>query len=136
MGARGRRARRRPGGGDPADRPGGVDRIVEVAFDTNVDLDAAVLRDLGVLVAFATGADRPAMPFWPLLFKNTTIRLVGSDDVPPEAKDRAAADLSAAAAAGAVSAHVGATYPLEAIAEAHDAVDGGTAHGRVLLRLD
>lgn len=116
--------------------PDGVDRIVEVAFDANIDLDTAVIRDLGTVVAFATGTDRPEVPFWPLLFKNTTLRLVGSDDVPPEAKDRAAADLTAAAAAGAVSAHVGAVYPLEAIAEAHDAVDSGSAHGRVLLRLD
>lgn len=115
--------------------PGGVDRIVEVAFDANVDLDAAVLRNLGTIAAFATGTDRPTFPFWPMLFQNTTIRLLGSDDFPPEAKAAAAADLSAAAAAGALSAPVAAVLPLDRIAEAHDAVAAG-AHGRVLLTLE
>jgi NADPH2:quinone reductase len=116
--------------------PGGVDRVVEVAFDANVDLDAEVLKNLGTIAAFATGADRPTMPFWPLLFQNTTIRLLGSDDFPEEAKARAAADLTAAAGAGALSAPVAAVYPLERIAEAHDAVDSGSVHGRVLLATD
>jgi NADPH2:quinone reductase len=115
--------------------PDGVDRIVEVAFDANVDLDAAVLANLGTITAFATGADRPAFPFWPMLFQNTTIHLIGSDDFPPGAKAQAAADLTAAAAAGALSAPVAAIYPLDRIAEAHDAVDSGAVHGRVLLDL-
>ena len=114
--------------------PDGVDRIVEVAFDANADLDAAVIRNLGTIAAFATGTDRPTIPFWPMLFQNTTIRLLGSDDFPQEAKAQAAADLTAAAAAGALSASIAATYPLERIAEAHDAVDAG-AHGRVLLEI-
>jgi len=116
--------------------PDGVDRIVEVAFDANVELDAAVLRNLGTIAAFATHTDRPTFPFWPMLFQNTTIRLLGSDDFPEAAKAQAAADLTTAAAAGALTAHVGAVYPLERIAEAQDAVDSGAAHGRVLLALD
>jgi NADPH2:quinone reductase len=115
--------------------PRGVDRIVEVAFDANADLDAAVIANLGTIAAFATGADRPAVPFWPLLFQNTTIRLLGSDDFPEEAKAQAAADLTSAAAAGALSAPVAATFPLESIAEAHDAVDSPAVHGRVLLEI-
>jgi NADPH2:quinone reductase len=126
---------------DPAARirgiaPEGVERIVEVAFDANVDLDAAVLANLGTITAFATGADRPTFPFWPMLFQNTTIHLIGSDDFPEDAKTLAAADLTAAAAAGALSAPVAAVLPLERIAEAHDAVDDGSVHGRVLLDLE
>jgi NADPH2:quinone reductase len=116
--------------------PDGVDRIVEVAFDANAELDAAVIRNLGTIAAFATHSDRPTFPFWPMLFQNTTIRLLGSDDFPEAAKAQAAADLTAAAAAGALTAHVGAVYPLERIAEAQDAVDSGAAHGRVLLAVD
>lgn len=116
--------------------PGGVDRIVEVAFDANVDLDAAVIANLGTITAFATGADRPTFPFWPMLFQNVTIHLIGSDDFPPESKTRAANDLTAAAASGVLSAPVAAVYPLDRIAEAHDAVDSGDVHGRVLLDLE
>ncbi|RIX31373.1 NADPH:quinone reductase [Amnibacterium setariae] len=116
--------------------PGGVDRIVEVALDANADLDAAVIRNLGVIAAYATHDDRPGLPFWPMLFQNTTIRLLGSDDFPEAAKAQAAADLSAAAAAGALEAPVAAVLPLDRIAEAHDAVMDPAVHGRVLLSID
>jgi len=117
-----------------AHAPGGVDRIVEVAFSENVDLDAAVAKNQTVIAAYASPEGRPAFPFWPMLFDNVTIRLLGSDDFPVDAKRRAAADLTAAAAAGVLSVAVDATLPLEATAEAHDRVDAGTS-GRVLVTI-
>ncbi|GLY06634.1 NADPH:quinone reductase [Actinoplanes sp. NBRC 101535] len=114
--------------------PDGVDRIIEVAFSENVDLDAAVAKSQAVIAAYATGRDRPDFPFWPMLFDNITIRLLGSDDFPAEAKQQAAADLTAAAAAGALSIAIGTPIPLDRIAEAHDRVDAGT-RDRVLLSL-
>jgi NADPH:quinone reductase len=62
--------------------PHGVDRIVEVALSANADLDAAVVRNGTVLAAYASPKDRPELPFWPMLFANVTIRLLGSDDFP------------------------------------------------------
>jgi NADPH2:quinone reductase len=114
--------------------PEGVDRIVEVAFAENVDLDAAVAKNGTVIAAYATGRDRPEFPFWPLLFDNVSIRLLGSDDFPGPAKQRAAADLTAAAGAGALSIAIGPAVPLEQVADAHDRVDAGT-RGRVLLAI-
>lgn len=112
--------------------PDGVDRIVEVAFSANVDLDAAVARNNTVIAAYGTRDDRPGFPFWPMLFDNVTIRLLGSDDFPAEAKQQAAADLTAAARDGALTVPVGLPLPLERAAEAHDRVDAG-ARERILL---
>jgi NADPH2:quinone reductase len=117
-----------------AHAPEGVDRIVEVAFSDNVDLDAAVARNNTVIAAYATRADRPDFPFWPMLFDNVTIRLCGSDDFPAAAKQQAAADLTTAAADGALSIAVGEPLPLDRAAEAHDRVDAG-ARERVLLAI-
>jgi NADPH:quinone reductase len=117
-----------------AHAPGGVDRIVEVAFSENVDLDAAVATNQTVIAAYASRDDRPSFPFWPLLFDNVTIRLLGSDDFPADAKLWAAADLTAAAADGALSVAVDATMPLEATAHAHDRVDAGS-RGRILVSI-
>ena len=39
--------------------PGGVDRIIEVAFSENADLDAAVAATGGVVAVYATRRDRP-----------------------------------------------------------------------------
>lgn len=114
--------------------PDGVDRIVEVSFSANADLDAAVARDRTVIAAYGTRAGRPDFPFWPMLFDNVVIRLLGSDDFPAEAKQQAAADLTAAARDGAVVVPVGPPLPLERAAEAHDRVDAG-ARERVLLAI-
>lgn len=123
-----------PVGAIRAHAPDGVDRIVEVAFSENVDLDAAVARNQTVIAAYATRDGRPGFPFWPMLFDNVTIRLLGSDDFPDDAKQRAAVDLTAAARDGALSIAVDATVPLEATAQAHDRVDTG-ARGRVLVAI-
>ena len=106
----------------------GVDRIIEVAFSDNVDLDIAVAKIGTVIAAYATAHDRPAFPFWPMLFSNMTIRLLGSDDFPTDAKRQAAADLTAAARDGALSIPIGDPLPLEHVAAAHDRVDAGTRH--------
>jgi NADPH:quinone reductase len=114
--------------------PDGVDRIIEVAFSDNVDLDAAVGKIGTVIAAYASRQDRPTFPFWPMLFNNMTIRLLGCDDFPSEAKEQAATDLTAAARDGALSITIGETLPLEHVAEAHDLVDAGTRH-RVVVAL-
>jgi NADPH2:quinone reductase len=117
-----------------ANAPEGVDRIVEVAFSDNADLDVAVAANDSVIAAYATRSDRPEIPFWPMLFANITIRLLGSDDFPPAAKHQAATDLTTAAHQGALSIPSSDPLPLDQIAEAHNRVDAGTRE-RVLLSI-
>src|SRR5256885_9067292 len=114
--------------------PEGVHRIIEVAFSENADLDAAVAAPDGVIAAYATRRDRPDFPFWPMLFANLTIRLLGSDDFPEAAKRQAAADLTTAAREGALSIPIAEPLPLDPIAEAHERVDAGPRQ-RVLLSI-
>jgi NADPH2:quinone reductase len=114
--------------------PKGVDRVVEVALSDNADLDAAVVANDAVVAAYATRADRTEIPFWPLLFANVTLRLLGSDDFTADAKQQAARDLTSSAAAGALHIAFGQSYPLHDVAEAHDHVDAGT-RGRILIEI-
>jgi NADPH2:quinone reductase len=123
-----------PAGAIRAYAPDGVDRIIEVAFSDNVDLDAAVARNQAVIAAYATRDERPSLPFWPMLFDNITIRLLGSDDFPANAKLQAAVDLTTAARDGALAIAVGTPLPLQQAAQAHDRVDAGT-RARVLLTI-
>jgi NADPH:quinone reductase len=115
--------------------PQGVDRIVDVAFADNADLDAAVVANGAVIAAYASRVDRPEIPFWPLLFANVTLRLLGSDDFPPEAKQQAGADLTKAAADGALNIPIAPAHLLADIAAAHDHVDKGPRNGRVLVAI-
>ena len=112
--------------------PDGVDRIIEVAFSDNVDLDGAVARNGAVIAAYATRDPRPDFDFWPMLFDNLTIRLLGSDDFPIEAKHQAAADLTTAGRTGALSIPIAEPLPLDRAAAAHDQVDSDNRR-RVLL---
>jgi NADPH:quinone reductase len=115
--------------------PDGVDRIVEVALSANADLDVAVVRNGAVVAAYASPGDRAELPFWPMLFANVTIRLLGSDDFPQDAKNAAAGDLSEAAAGSALSVGVAEVFPLTRIAAAHELIESGRASGRVLVSL-
>src|SRR4051812_44364495 len=112
--------------------PDGVNRIVEVSFSHNADLDAAVVAPEAVVAAYATREPRPDFDFWPMLFNNVTIRLLGSDDFPAAAMHQAVADLNAAGRDGALRIPIDEPLPLDRIAEAHDRVDAGT-RARVLL---
>src|SRR4051794_4463372 len=110
----------------------GVNRIVEVSVSDHVDLDAAPAAPDAVIAAYATRDSRPSFDFWPMLFANLTIRLMGSDDFPTETKRQAARDLTAAAQEGALRIPIDDSQSLDRIAEAHDRVDAG-GRERVLL---
>ncbi len=111
---------------------GRVDRVVEVAFGANINLNTAVVAGGAIIAAYATGPGEVWLPFWDLLFANVTIRLCGSDDFPSEARCRAVRDLTEAAAAGRLTLPISEPLPLERCAEAHDRVDAGSRQ-RVLL---
>ena len=115
--------------------PDGVGRVVDVALAANVDLDAAIVSNGAVIAAYASPADRTELPFWPLLFANVTIRLLGSDDFPQHTKDQAARDLTTAAAESALSIPIADVIPLARIAEAHELIESGSPSGRVLVLL-
>ena len=123
-----------PAGAIRAYAGGGVDRIIEVALSDNVDLDAAVAKNQTIIAAYASRQDRPDFPFWPMLFDNVLIRLLGSDDFPDAAKQQAAADLTAAARDRALSIPVDDPLPLEQAVQAHYRVDQG-ARARILLAI-
>ena len=87
-----------------------------------------------MIAAYATRDPRPDFDFWPMLFANLTIRLLGSDDFPLAAKQQAAADLTAAAQERALRIPIDEPLPLDRIAEAHELVDAG-ARRRVVLSI-
>lgn len=120
-----------PGGADHS----GIDHIVEVAFGANIEVDERLLRLGGSIATYATGDPTPAIPFWPLVFKNVRVFFLGSDDFPPEAKTTAARALNEALTGGWPGFEIGERFPLESIAEAHAAVEQGKVSGRVVLDL-
>lgn len=115
--------------------PEGVDHIVEVAFDANIAADTELLAVGGSLAAYATGEPQPPVPFWELLFKNIRVFFLGSDDFPAEAKAAAACELNGALDAGWPGFEIDRQFPLSAIAEAHEYLEGRRGSGRVVVMI-
>ena len=115
--------------------PHGVDHIVEVAFDANTGMDEKLLAQGGSIATYASGNPTPSIPFWPLVFKNVKVFFLGSDDFPVETKAVAAQELNDTLEAGWPGFEIGKTFPLESIAEAHEAVEGHRVARRVIGKI-
>jgi NADPH2:quinone reductase len=115
--------------------PNGVDHIVEVAFAANIGADERMLKLGGSIAAYASNAPQAAIPFWPLVFKNSRVFFLGSDDFPLDAKRQAAQDLSTAIEQAWVGLPIGARFGLEDIAEAHAFIEERRGPGRVIVVL-
>jgi NADPH2:quinone reductase len=113
--------------------PDGVAHVVEVAFDANIESDVAVLAQGGSVATYATAKPSPAVPVWEMVFKNLRLFFLGSDDFPAEAKAAAALHLNAALAGGWPGFEIGQRFPLSAVAEAHEYLEGRRGTGRVVL---
>ncbi|MFF1680380.1 NADPH:quinone reductase [Streptomyces sp. NPDC058256] len=114
--------------------PGGVDRIAEVDFAGHIEFNARIIAAGATISSYYSADARPHIPYWPLGFADTTLRLLGSDDFAPEVKAHAAAELTAALLDGGLRISVTERLPLDRIALAHEHVERGEP-GRVLLRL-
>ena len=91
--------------------PEGVDRVIEVSLSDNIGSTSG-RRKHAVVAVYASRANRPEVPFWPLLFANTTLRMMGSDDFSTSAKAIAVQELTVAASLGVLPLAVAARYEL------------------------
>jgi NADPH2:quinone reductase len=119
--------------------PDGVDVVVEVAAAANAELDFAVLGANGTVAAYAGGGGL-RLSATALMSRNIRYQFTLVYTVPPAAKAQAVADVSSAAANGALPVGESAglplnRFPLERTADAHAAVEGG-AVGQVLIDVD
>ncbi|HEY1133107.1 MAG TPA: NADPH:quinone reductase [Nocardioides sp.] len=120
--------------------PDGVDLVVEVAPAENNALDLEVVRNHGTVAYYANnGGEEFAVPIRATFSKNLRHQGVLLYTIDPVLVDAAIEDVAAAVAAGALRAGEDAgvplhRYPLERLADAHDAVEGG-AVGKVLVQV-
>lgn len=115
--------------------PGGVDRIIEVALDANVDLDLAVAAPHAVITSYAATPDTVAqLPVRGLMADNITLRFMLLYTLRPHALAAAIAAVNQAVTEGVLHPLPLHRFGLEQIAQAHDAVESG-AVGKVLVDL-
>lgn len=114
----------------------GVDRIVEVDFGANLALTEKVLAERGTIAAYASaGVTTPALPFYPLMFRNTRLWMLIVYLLDPEMRRRGEAELTTWLEQGALEHAVAMTFPLVDTAAAHRAVEAGRKLGTVVVEI-
>lgn len=119
-----------------ATRGAGVDRISEVEFGGNLAASAAVIAPGGWIAAYASmAAPEPSLPFYPLMFKNVTLKMLVVYRL--EATLRAGAEAAFAGwlARGALDIRIDSRFSLAEIALAHERVEIGERAGAVIVEI-
>lgn len=117
--------------------PQGVDRVIEVAFGQNLPVNLPVMRPGGVIATYASDAvPDPAIPFWPMLAKDLTVRFVLVYAMSPAAHDDAALFITAALSGGELKHQFHQRFAMQDTAAAHEATESMKTVGKVLVQID
>jgi NADPH2:quinone reductase len=114
----------------------GVDAIIDMDLSSTAPLLArGVLAAHGTLVCYGSNAmgDVP-VPFRDLLFRGLTLRFFVVYELQAAARYAAIAELGVLLQQGRLQTQIAATFPLEQIVQAHEAVEQG-AFGNVVLEI-
>lgn len=111
----------------------GVDRIVEVDFAQNLAADLGMLKMGGVIAAYMSSQLEVTVPFIQLMVNCITVQNVLVYTMSQQAHEDAIRDTTACLALGQYKTHVGARFPLEKLADAHEAQDSGRVVGKILI---
>lgn len=113
----------------------GVDAILDMDLSTTAPLlPQGVLAQYGRLVCYGSNvpADIP-VSFTAMLWGSLTLQLYLVYELRQQERDAAVAELTAMLEAGTLKHTIGARYPLEDVAAAHEAVESGDVVGNVVL---
>ena len=114
----------------------GVDRIVEVAFATNLKVNQQIIKSNGAIATYSSEEkNNPEVPFLPFLLKNILVRFVLVYVMSQQAHQAAAKDITTCLKEGALKHLIAQKYPLSEIAAAHEAVENGKSIGNIVVEI-
>lgn len=114
-----------------------VDRIIDVEFGANLATSVEVLRIGGTIATYSsTQVTEPKLPFFQMMYKDITIRIVIVYAMPEAAKEHAVTDIETALTAGRLQHRIAHTLPLEDIAKSNELVEKSSIRGAVILTID
>lgn len=113
-----------------------VDRIIEVEWGSNYAVDLAVIRQDGEIYVYGSAANmKPEIVVQQLLMAGVTIHFRSVYLLDAEVRQAGIRDITAWLEQGMLSHEIGAVYPLERIADAHDAVTDRRHVGKVIMQV-
>ncbi|PIW26674.1 MAG: hypothetical protein COW30_13840 [Rhodospirillales bacterium CG15_BIG_FIL_POST_REV_8_21_14_020_66_15] len=118
---------------------GPVDRIVEVAFGSNVGLLPDILKPNGTVATYASDAvPEPTIPFNKWMGGNVNIRMFTIYQLDPLTQDELFQTVSPLLSPDTLVHRVGERFSFEDVVKAHEAVEAGAVHGvaQILVNAD
>lgn len=113
----------------------GVAHLVEVDFGGNLAATLAAVKANGSIATYASMGDpEPKLPFYALMTKNLRVLWVFVYEMPRAAIDVAAREVNEWLASGRAMHPPVHRFPLERLADAHEAVEAGVT-GKVLVEI-
>ena len=114
----------------------GVDRVIEVNLSANAGLYDKYLRHDGSVVVYGSDDWATSLPLFSWLLHGIDLGIFIVYELPPAVRAEAIAATQAALADPSFQHRIAARFPLERIAEAHEAVESGKLLGNVVVTLD
>lgn len=111
----------------------GVDRIVEVDFAANVNLDIALLRPDGEVIVYGSGAPEIPVSFSAAIRKGVHLYFFIVYNLNREIRQHAIADLTTLLEENRLQHNIALRMPLAQIADAHEMVERGQVIGNLVL---
>lgn len=119
-----------------ADPLGEVDHIVDVEFGKNIAVSVEVLKNCGTIATYSSSqSPEPALPFYPMMFKNISVHTVLVYNMSDQAKLMAIEDVNQALASAQLKHRIAAVWELSDAAQAHNMIETGAAAGSVLIKV-
>lgn len=114
-----------------------VDRVVDVEFGANLPVSVEVLRVGGTIATYSsTQVTEPKLPFFQMMYKDITVRMIIVYAMPESAKQHAIADIEKALTEGALQHRIAYSLDLADIVTANEIVERGSVRGAVILTMD
>lgn len=112
---------------------GGVQRIIEVDLAANLETDLSCLAPHGIIASYSCSSNPlPTLPYYEFANLGATIRFVQGFRPTPHQRHAAETEITELLKSGQLRPSIGATYPLDDIASAHDRVQRGELGQTVL----
>jgi NADPH2:quinone reductase len=114
----------------------GVDRVVEVDAATNMKLLPQIVAKDGLCVVYGSSRNEVVSEFGPMIMSGVAVRWFIVYELSAQAREDALSAVGGWLSGGRLQHAIAKTYPLASIAEAHEAVEGGTLIGNVVVTME
>lgn len=113
----------------------GVDAVIEVDIAANANLLPKVLRPRGTVVVYGTGKTDAPFPFQAFLTSQLALKFIFVYEISLEERQEAISAITQMMEDNRLRHIVALALPLDEVVAAHEAVESGSALGKVIIKL-